>query len=186
MKWAWACMVTTARSAKGALKMRFISPREGTDHLCRELEAGLPTAEVIISDGYFERLFYPFVEDQDAPMAASAEGGIPQGTGAFDVASLPLIESVSPLVEGGGIEAEIDFNPNTDPFLIDHQLRGKPLLPAVVSLEAAAEAAAACARSRGRGPARRRNARWSGIPYRATSRPGYAPGVSKRMQLLAS
>ena len=46
------------------------------------------------------------------------------------------------------IEAEIVFNPTADPFLIDHQLRGKPLLPAVVSIEAAAEAAAAYGRGR--------------------------------------
>ena len=43
----------SALGAKGVLKMDFISPREGIDHLHQELRAGLPASEVLIDDGYF-------------------------------------------------------------------------------------------------------------------------------------
>ncbi|HEY1600435.1 MAG TPA: SDR family oxidoreductase, partial [Pirellulales bacterium] len=115
---------------KGILKMEFISPREGIDHLCRELEASLPTAEVLITDGFFERTFYPFT------VAA------PAATGSIDIAQLPLVDSIRPREGQPGSEAEIRFDPTTDPFLLDHKLRGKPFLAAVVGLESQAEAAA--------------------------------------------
>ena len=131
---------------KGILKMEFIPPAEGIDHLCRELEAGLPSNEVLITDGFFERTFCPFMSrgrlDAESASDKTAHDAI-------DIARLSLVESIQPLEGergGGGIAAEIHFDPAFDPFLLDHQLRGKPLLPAVVALEAQAEAAALCAR----------------------------------------
>lgn len=111
---------------KGVLKMDFISPREGCGHLCRELEAGLPTSEVLITDGFFERIFYPFVNDVPHEIASSR---------------FPLVETVSSVEGTPGVVAEVVLDPQADPFLRDHTLRGKPLLPAVIGLEALAEAA---------------------------------------------
>ncbi len=112
--------------SKGVLKMVFISPREGVEHVCRELEAGLPTTEVLITDLHFEKTFYPFIHTAQAETPAEA--------------ALPLVKSLSPFA-GGGQEALIEFVPTADPFLLDHQFRGKPLLPAVIGLEAVAETA---------------------------------------------
>ena len=47
---------------KGILKMAFIPPREGVEHFCHELEAGLPVTEVLITDRFFEKQFYPFAD----------------------------------------------------------------------------------------------------------------------------
>src|SRR5262249_32968865 len=105
---------------KGVLKMDFISPTEGCDHLCRELEAGLPTNEVLITDGVFERIFHPHVGN----------------AGQTKVARFPLVTSASPLKGSPGIAAQITFDPQADPFLYGHTLRGRPLLPAVIGLEA--------------------------------------------------
>jgi hypothetical protein len=59
----------------------------------------------------------------------------------MSAARLPLVEKTKTVEDGQGSEAEIVFDPTMDPFLIDHQFRGKPLLPAVIALEAIAEAA---------------------------------------------
>jgi len=146
---------------KNHLKMNFISPEEGIEHLHQELRAALPEAEVLITDGYFERVFYPRTSSEpigeaDVPLhvppaappreerrrtrqtssqvAMASAGALPTGTGR------PLIESVRPL-DGGGLVAEIRFDPTRDPFLVEHRLKGKPFLPGVVMLESLAEAA---------------------------------------------
>ncbi|MEX2112414.1 MAG: SDR family oxidoreductase [Pirellulales bacterium] len=118
---------------KGILKMVFIPPREGVEHLCRELEAGLPKTEVLITDRFFEKTFYPFVNSDDIPAPTAADGA------SAALSQLPLVETVSPYQ--AGIEAHILFDPKLDPFLIDHQFRGRGLLPAVIGLESVAEAA---------------------------------------------
>ena len=58
---------------KNALRMEFISPEEGVDHLHGELRAGLTEPEVLITDGYFQRVFYP---DEFATAASSALSSI--------------------------------------------------------------------------------------------------------------
>ncbi len=127
----------SAAGTKGVLKMEFISPKEGVEHFCREVEAGLPCSEVLITDGFFARTFYPF----DA--STENKGTKPDGRG-VELSRLPLVDAIKPLEEGRDIVADIYFDPTSDPFLYDHKLRDKPLLPAVVGLEALAEAAALC------------------------------------------
>ncbi|MGD9721270.1 MAG: beta-ketoacyl synthase N-terminal-like domain-containing protein [Pirellulales bacterium] len=132
---------------KAVLKMRFIPPREGVEHLCRELEAGLPTTEIVITDRHFERTFYPFIQDQSSarPVAQAAgetKGAAPAtaAAGSPPAAGFPLVARTARRDDGGS-EATIEFHPTADPFLLDHQFRGKPLLPAVIGLECVAEAA---------------------------------------------
>ena len=67
-----AMLGDSAVGTKGILKMVFIPPREGCEHLCRELEAGLPKAEVVITDGFFERTFYPAAASASAQPAGGA------------------------------------------------------------------------------------------------------------------
>ena len=97
---------------KGILKMVFIPPREGVEHLCRELEAGLPTTEVLITDGFFQKTFYPDAETAEATPAGSATD---------ELAQLPLVETTSPYDGGpgsggpsnGGIEVHISSIPSS-------------------------------------------------------------------------
>lgn len=42
--------------AREVLRMQFLAPEEGVEHLKRELSAGLPASEVLIEDGQFERM----------------------------------------------------------------------------------------------------------------------------------
>lgn len=44
---------------RGVLKMKFIPPAEGVEHLHQELRAGLPWGEILIDDGKFARLLQP-------------------------------------------------------------------------------------------------------------------------------
>ncbi len=134
-----AMLGDSAVGTKGILKMHFIKPREGVEHLCREIEAGLPLSEVLITDGFFEHTFYPFAAAIREGSSSSHAADAAQGP--LTIESAPLVESVQPR-EGGGNATEIRFNPAADPFLLDHQLRGRPLLPAVVGIEAIAESAA--------------------------------------------
>jgi acyl transferase domain-containing protein/acyl carrier protein/3-hydroxymyristoyl/3-hydroxydecanoyl-(acyl carrier protein) dehydratase len=59
---------------------------------------------------------------------------------AADVARLPLVDSAA-WSSATQLVAECRFDPKTDPFLIEHQFSGKPLLPAVIGLETMIEAA---------------------------------------------
>ncbi len=136
----------SAVGTKGILKMAFIPPKEGVEHLCRELEAGLPQSEVVITDGFFERTFCPWstagspaAPSSTAPAGADAAAAPANGGPTSQIGRLPLVVAIRPWERGS--EAEIHFDPMTDRFLLHHKLRGKPLLPAVVGLEALAEAA---------------------------------------------
>jgi hypothetical protein len=51
-----AMLPDSAVGTREVLKMKFIPPAEGVEHLNRELRAGLPEPEVLIDDGEFERL----------------------------------------------------------------------------------------------------------------------------------
>jgi acyl transferase domain-containing protein/NAD(P)-dependent dehydrogenase (short-subunit alcohol dehydrogenase family) len=117
---------------KNAFKMDFIPPEEGIQHMHQEMRAALPEAEVLITDGYFQRVFYP--QPPVSPPSETAPSTPPSsGTGR------PLIESVHR--QDDGLVAEIRFDPTRDPFLLQHRLKGKPFLPGVVMLESLAEAA---------------------------------------------
>ena len=153
---------------KNHLKMNFIPPEEGVEHLHQELRAALPEPEVLITDGYFERLFYPQepgapVGEAEAPTRSQPESApreqprrtsnappraqTPPGSAEATTTGRPLVESVRPL-DGGGLVAEIRFDPARDPFLLEHRLKGKPFLPGVVMLESLVEAASLLDRSR--------------------------------------
>ncbi len=51
-----AMLPDSAVGTRGVLKMQFLPPVEGVEHLKRELGAGLPEREILFDDGQFERL----------------------------------------------------------------------------------------------------------------------------------
>jgi acyl transferase domain-containing protein/acyl carrier protein len=95
--------------------MQFMPAAEGLQHLIAELEAGAPEGEVLITDDRYYRAFFPAESIVDSDAGTTA---------------LPLIASGKTIVE-----------PTVDPFLIEHRLDDRPLLPVVIGMELLCEAA---------------------------------------------
>jgi NAD(P)-dependent dehydrogenase (short-subunit alcohol dehydrogenase family)/acyl carrier protein len=139
-----AMLGDSAAGTKNILKMNFLAPQEGLEHFCREIEAGLPQSEILITDGFFERTFYPFSapdarrirDNSDAPTSS-----VGNHKNSATTATRPMVASHRAADTGAGLIAELDFDPASDPFLLDHTLRDRPFLPAVAALEAIAETA---------------------------------------------
>jgi len=129
-----------------SMDYRLMPTSEGVAHLVGEILAGGPDTEVIFTDTQHYRDKYPLpivAADEQAGRAAStisvidAPSSIPQA----DIDALPLIDRVLEYRPGHRVVVEAQFHPAEDPFLIDHQMGGRPLLPAVVAMEVVAEAA---------------------------------------------
>ena len=60
----------------------------------------------------------------------------------------PILESVQERPTSNRLVTCMTFDPRTDPFLLDHRFRGKPLLPAVVGMESLLETASLLAGKR--------------------------------------
>jgi acyl transferase domain-containing protein len=114
-------------------QQQFMPPLEGVAHLVAELEAGAPEGEVLIVDR-------PGLLDTDGTMPAAEEAAVYSRV-QVELAGRPLIDGVRELAGSSGLVAEIRLDPVADPFLRQHRLHGRPILPAVVGLEALAEAA---------------------------------------------
>jgi acyl transferase domain-containing protein/short-subunit dehydrogenase len=143
-----AVMTDSVGINKNTFKMDFIAPAEGVVHLADELELGLPESEVLISDGFFERAFYTYeFERPDAPLAHVPAARRETGKHESATTAGPLLASLMKGADGGAT-AQIVFDPKADPFLIEHRLKSKPFLPAVVGIEALAEVARALGGSR--------------------------------------
>jgi len=113
---------------------RFMPLREGAAHLIAELRAGCPQAEVLIADR--QRRF----DAGDALADETLHQEYQRLQSRVD--QTPLIEGIDHLVPGQSLIAGLRFDPQRDRFLIEHKHLGVSILPVVVSLEAAAEAAA--------------------------------------------
>ena len=127
-----AMVADAVEITRSSFQMDFIPPLEGIEHLHQELRAGLPLGEVLITDGYFQRFFYP-EETGQRETSASRPQRPPR----------PLIEQTS-RTDPDGLIAEVAFRPDLDPFLVEHRLREKPFLPGVVGIESLLEAASLC------------------------------------------
>ncbi len=108
--------------------LKFMPLAEGVRRFMDELEAGLPEAEVLVTEP-------ACVPDAFAAVADA-------------VAMVPLAGTPGSLVEGvtsGAASTDVTFrlDPTTDRFLLDHRQFGRPLLPAVMGAELLAQAAIA-------------------------------------------
>lgn len=111
--------------------MQFMPAAEGLRHVINELEAGAPEREVLITDERYYRLFYP-AETLVLPTGEA----MPRQVG-------------YPLLDGGHTEelpdeqvTTLTLDPTAEPFLSEHRLEDRPLLPLVIGVELLAEAAA--------------------------------------------
>ncbi|MEZ6098603.1 MAG: SDR family NAD(P)-dependent oxidoreductase [Pirellulaceae bacterium] len=130
--WGDIGMATKAetRLALEMIEMQFMPAEEGLSHLVRELEAGAPLPEVLITDNKYYRLFYP---SETLSNEAASDGIERIPTPLFP--HPPLKQSRRQTILGTTLD------PQRDPFLTDHQMNGQPLLPIVVGLELLAECA---------------------------------------------
>ena len=129
------------------MDVRFMPPAEGVEHLVREIEAGLPEAEVIFTDEACLREQYPMPAFATAAEVAAADGqnamvqqSAPQSAATLAVA-LPLISKVTHGDVGRDANGEMILDPVNDPFLAEHRLAGSPLLPFAIAIEGLAEIA---------------------------------------------
>ena len=120
---------------KGALSLMPLA--EGLAHLVRELAAGTPEPEVMITERHHWERFASGLGTLAAEVRASAPAPEPSEV------TLPLLTDM--VSDAAGTGGQVTLDPLTDPFLIEHRLRGRPLLPVVVGLEALAEAASIAA-----------------------------------------
>jgi hypothetical protein len=121
-----------------AMDFRLMPPAEGIEHLINELAAGGPQSEVIITDEQHYRATYPldvFAEPgANSPNAEiSSRGDAP--------AEQPLIDEISEVEPGQRVAVVAKFDPQVDPFLLEHRMGSTPILPAVVAAELMVEAA---------------------------------------------
>jgi hypothetical protein len=112
-----------SRHAAPLRGMRYMPPCEGATHLIDELRAGVPEREVLITDPQFCTAYYP-----DTHLRSPAA---------------PLIERMATDPAETSSTATIVFDPAADPFLLEHRYKDRPMLPAVIVLEAFAARAAA-------------------------------------------
>lgn len=122
------------RLALEMIDMDFMPAREGLQHLIDELEIGAPESEILITDDRYYRLFYPGDSlDNDAVNLEATHH-------AEKVTPYPMLER-GELTEREGKEfISIPLDPVSDPFLAEHRLDDRPLLPIVVGIELLAEA----------------------------------------------
>ena len=124
----------------GSGSLSFLPPAEGIAHLVRELCAGVPEPEVMITERRHWAKFSAGLNAGQEPAPAAASPAQPAAAQAVELPP-PLIRNLR-TTETGWL-ADLPLNPTSDPFLVEHLLRGRPLLPVVVGLEALAETAAA-------------------------------------------
>ena len=123
--WGDVGMATKAETQLGLqmVDMSFMPAAEGVEHLVRELQAGAPEAEVLVTDPRYHARFHAHDGTAtDAPLRPLLGGGEPEQEGEREVFSLVL-------------------DPEKEIFLKDHRFDGRPMLPLVMSLEMVSEAA---------------------------------------------
>jgi NAD(P)-dependent dehydrogenase (short-subunit alcohol dehydrogenase family) len=104
--------------------VQVIDPADGRRVLDRELRLGSKgEAEVVLGQGPWE-----------TPMVAGRRPGAPMPSRVR--LALPLLEGATTLAgTGGAVEVLRRLDPDQDLYLADHQLDGKPVLPAAMAME---------------------------------------------------
>ena len=131
--WEGAGIATLSRFAWGprsVMKMKYMLPEEGVRRLEEELAGGGAQAETLYTFGDFYPMFYP---EEQYPLGEFQ----PRSGEATD--DVPLIATTRR--EGEALIGDVPLDPTSDPFLVQHRLRGKPIMPVVATLEALREAA---------------------------------------------
>ncbi len=122
------------------LGLQFMPLAEGVRRFVDDVEAGLPDAEVLVT----EPAMCPDAlasAASPAPAVAAATDGPASGDIAAGSAAGSLVDRVE--YRADAVDVLVRLDPASDRFLLEHLLHGRPLLPAVVGLEIVAQAARA-------------------------------------------
>ncbi len=118
------------RLALEMIGMQFMPAAEGVEHLVRELEAGAPMPEVLITDNRYYRTFFPTEPITDASHETARQ------------IRCPMLDRGETSRQDATHVSIFSLDPVRDPFLAEHRLDDRPMLPIVVGLEMLYEAAA--------------------------------------------
>ncbi len=95
---------------------------------------------MLITDFKYYRLFYP-AETLVLP-------GQPDGAPSAAGPALPLLDGAKMTTTAAGVTADVSLDPSSDPFLVEHRLNGRAILPVVIGIELLSEAARLAAGNR--------------------------------------
>ena len=129
------------RSSPVLRHLKFMPPAEGVRHLMAEFAAGVLEREVMITDPDMLKSFYPDVGVLP-PSEVAPRPQTPASSLTLDPHEYPMVDRVLAHEAPVRIAVESRLDPLNDPFLTQHLLRGKPLMPIVVVAEAFAQVAA--------------------------------------------
>ena len=123
------------------LGLHFMPLAEGVRRFVEEIEAGLPAAEVLVTEPAMcpDALAPKPVAGQ--PVAPRQPRGEPAPHAGCAADAGSLVDRVDRT--GDAVDVLVRLDPSSDRFLIEHRLHGRPLLPAVMGLEIVAQAARA-------------------------------------------
>jgi len=113
--------------------MKFMPLAEGVGRFLAEIEAGLPEAEVLVTEHVF-CLGTTVATPESGVVESGQHGGVAAGAGS-------LVAAVERTAAGATVQVRLD--PTADRFLVEHRQYGRPLLPAVMGAEILAQAAIA-------------------------------------------
>lgn len=119
-------------------EIKFMPTREGANHLIAEFVAGLPEREVLIADATCRPMLALAAEENGATHS-KATAQLHSQSSILDLP--PLISRVVERNDDRSIRLACELNPVLDPFLTQHRLRDRPLLPIVIAMEMMVEAA---------------------------------------------
>ncbi|MFM8804685.1 MAG: SDR family NAD(P)-dependent oxidoreductase, partial [Planctomycetia bacterium] len=122
--------------------LRFMPLAEGVRRFMDEVEAGLPDAEVLVT----EPAMCPDAvagtgQLPSSPTDHRSNGKAPSAGGEVSAAAGSLVGGVER--RDGAVWVSCRLDPTTDRFLVEHTQHGRPLLPAVMGAELLMQAAAA-------------------------------------------
>jgi len=123
------------------LGLHFMPLAEGVRRFVEDIEAGLPDAEVLVTEPAMcpDALAPKPVAGQPVAPRQSRGEPSPHAGCAADAGS--LVDRVDR--HGDAVDVLVRLDPSSDRFLLEHRLHGRPLLPAVMGLEIVAQAARA-------------------------------------------
>ncbi|MFM8282251.1 MAG: SDR family oxidoreductase, partial [Planctomycetaceae bacterium] len=104
--------------------LKFMPLAEGVGRFLAELEAGLPDAEVLVTEPKLCPTGVATLADRRPNAFPDQAGTSPRGS---------LVHGVEKSSDGSRVSFHLD--PLVDRFLIDHRFNGRPLLPAVMGAE---------------------------------------------------
>ena len=113
--------------------VQLVSPAGGRPAFIREIERGAKgEVAIVLGDGPWRAYA--------AAASTGTAGAASTATGRTGRHALPLLDGLeSCAADGGGFEIRRLLDPATDLFLLDHQMDGRPVLPAAVAMELFAE-----------------------------------------------